>query len=392
MYYTAFFPDFRPSVRICLAKFLKDNFDNTWINNSGRTERFTPDMSLPDLDDDPNLWCDVGEVKPWCIHGEQQDNCLLDFPSAGKSSLNEISTLYEQISQNYSWCLIPWGSAGSFFGFAFISPNKNLRDEFINIVDDLEPIGKHNPKPKCTNKYDIDSNLENFIQCILFDIDSNFLGMRIWEFTRLTDSFPPLIIMHHSAYPSRKNISNYTMYFNDNRKEFMPFGNGLDEKFIMNMKEYVKADNAYFWDNFDEDFDEIYQEKCYEVGQLACLDEFGEKCNVFGVEQWGDQRFFNQICKFYSKCEFMIILPLPKYNDFQVFQNVLSIIRSSKYGLSDDVLMMPELLHQVDWFIGIDRPLEHGESNCIFMSRNNCNIHTFINIEYPDDFSLISCF
>jgi hypothetical protein len=396
MYYIAFFPDFRPLVRICLTKFVDNNFDYTWISNNGSTKKFTFSTPLPDLDDDPNGIPNVGEMKSWHIHGEWKDSSFLDVLLTGQLSLETINTFFQQMSRKYSWCLSPWGSVGSFFGFVFISSDENLRNKFISIVEGIELKIKYlsipERQPRCISKYDADECISKLIQCILFTVDLNFLGARIWEFAKSVDLFPPLIIINSLGYPCKENASSHHIYFSDNYQGSIE--DGFNEQSLVDVMNNVHDDNSCFWNNFDKDFDEVYPGKYQKIGRAACFDESGAMFNVFDIEQWSDRRLFNQVCRFYSNFDptIQIIMPFPKCNDFQALRNILSIIGNSKYGLSDDIVMMPELLNQTEWLIGIRRPLEDGESNCIFISKDNYNVRQFIDIECSDGLSVISCF
>ncbi len=72
MYYVAFFPDFKPLVRIILIRLLENSIDNAWINYNGKIAKFTLENLPPDFDND--YISAIGEVKSWHIYEKTRKN------------------------------------------------------------------------------------------------------------------------------------------------------------------------------------------------------------------------------------------------------------------------------------------------------------------------------
>jgi hypothetical protein len=402
MYYVSFFPDFRPLVTISLIRLLENNnIENVWINQDGRVTEFTLEALPPNLDKNLISIPDVGELKSWHIYGIQNNSHNHEdfkFPSLNRISLEEIDALYEKISQKYLWCFLPWGNVGSFSGFAFVSSNKDIRDRFVDIVNELNLSIKYpntpSRQPRCISSYNVDKKLSESIQCIIFDVNSYWLGMRAWKLAKQIDSRPPMLVINNLNYLIREDLSDFILDLNTNNDVFFQFSNNLTTDTNSSLLEIIKNTDDVFWDNFDGDFPSYFQKSCKEVATLRCFEESGEAANVFDVEQWDNQIYFNQVCGYYSNFSpsTEIIIPVPKINTLKSIETILAMIGISKYGTSDDLIMMPELLNQTEWFLGINRLLENGNKACIFMSKDNSIIQLFICANYNDNFSLISCF
>ncbi len=402
MYYVSFFSDFRPLVTTSLIRLLEDNnIENVWINQEGTITEFNLEVLPPDLDDNLISIPDVGELKSWHIYGSKKngdDQENFKFPSLNRISLEEIDILYKKISQKYSWCFFPWGNVGSFFGFAFISSNKDVRDKFVNIVNAFNLSIKYpntiNRQPRCISSYNVEKKLSESIQCIIFDIDSYWLGMRVWKLAKQINSHPPLLIINNLNYLIREDLADFILDLNIDNDSFFQFTNNLTSDINTNLSETIKNTNNTFWDNFDGDFPDYFYKNCKKIATLRCFQESGESANVFDVEQWNNQIYFNQTCKYYNNfnpsTEF--IIPVPRMENLKSIETILNMISMPKYGTSDDLIMMPELLNQTEWFFGINRLLENGDKACIFMSKNNSIIQHFLCVNYKDNFSLISCF
>lgn len=400
MYYVAFFPDFRPLVLISLIRLLENSIDNAWINYNGKIAKFTLENLPPDLDND--YISAIGEVKLWHIYEKTEKNYDDDdnfkFPPLNPISLEEIDTFYQYLSQKYSWSFFPWGSVGSFFGFAFVSSNKYIRDRLIDIVNNLYILIKYpntpDRQPRCISSYDVAQNLSESIQCIVFDINSYWLGMRVWKLAEQIDSYQPLIIINNLNYSLKEDLSDFILSLKVDNDTFFQFNDDSNTNINSNLSEVIKITDEIFWDNFDGDIPDFFQKECKKIARAKCFEKSGEAANVFDIEQWNNQIYFNQVCRYYGNFIPLteIIIPFPKMGTFKAIENILAIIETSKYGTSDDLIMMPELLNQTEWFMGINRLLENGYQACIFMSKNNNIIQRLNHINYDDDFSLITCF
>jgi len=339
MYHIAFFIDYRPVLIEKINFFLNNNLSDVWICSGQQESQL---QSLDNLPTSKGYWYS----QPWYIHGSHlNESDTQNLPSSPvytdpkhKTSLEEIDASLIRLSIKYSWSIFPWGGPKRFLSFGFLSKERHLCAQFINMFSTPLNVGKFHTDNSCNrliSSYEVATDISQLIKAILF---SGYYksAWQIWDICQCDAALPWLI-----------------------------------------------TDLLFDQDIFSVFSWEVPQ---YEIIQSITLNT--KPTRPLRVYQPLDKMSFESMCML-STQEPDTFICVPQNTNLISLHDVLS--KTEDDNSYSDLTYIQDILSVTKWFYGFDRDrVDYG--NCLFVAQDSNLLRKFNEIIQDDDYHLISCF
>jgi hypothetical protein len=340
MYYVAFFINYRSLLIEKLNFFLKKNLSDAWICNGQQESQL---KSLDDLPTSKGYWYS----QPWYIHGSRQNKfdtqnlpSIPIYTSSGhKTSFEEINATLNWLSIHYSWSIFPWGGPKRFLSFGFLSRERFLRDQFINMLfTSPNVVEEYNTAYSCNtlvSSYEVTANFSQLIKAILFS-GYHKPAWRLWDICKC-DMTPPWLITDLLFDEDTFSIFSWEV---------------AQYEFVQFMTLTIKPDQPL----------RVYKPL--------------------------DKKSFESMCML-STQEPDTFIFVPQDTDLISLQNVLT--KTEDYNSYSDLVYLQDIISASRWFYGFDRDrVDYG--NSLFVAQDSNLLREFNKLNWDDDYHLISCF